>query len=250
MRSRRRISVSAGDIEQVAAKPVEPNATRSIRFAMEVSWSDLNHVQAAGDYPFRDGTITVTFAEVAIWKKTPDARFRLMRKYPIHGDFRYVLGRQLGENPAVVDTELIYQSSNGDSWSLTRDPVTGARAVMHRPNPRSGGQVSYLEIEKFLVEGANGPEHQALRRLMETGARAATILIAYDIHPPRGEAYDGLVKAIQALGAWWHHLETIWIVQCAHTPGEIRDRLRSHIGIDDQLLVIDISRDAAGWVGI
>ena len=217
---------------------------------MEVSWSDLNHVQAAGDYPFRDGTIAVTFAEVAIWKKTPDARFRLMRKHPIQSEFKYVLGRQLGENLDADDTELIYQSSNGDSWCLARDPLTGARAVMHRPNPQSGGRVSYIEIEKFLSEGANGPEHQALRRLMETGARAATILIAYDIHPPRGEAYDGLVKAIQSLGAWWHHLETIWIVQSAHTPGEIRDRLRPHIGIDDQLLIIDISGDAAGWAGI
>jgi hypothetical protein len=32
--------------------------------------------------------------------------------------------------------------------------------------------------------------------------------------------------------------------------GEIRDRLESHVGIEDQLLVIDISGDAAGWVGV
>jgi hypothetical protein len=121
---------------------------------------------------------------------------------------------------------------------------------MHRPNPQSGGQVSYIEIEKFLSEGANGAEHQALRRLMEKSPRMATILIAYDIHPPRGGAYDDLVNAIQSLGPWWHHLETIWIVQCAHTPGEIRDRLKSRIGNEDQLLVIDISGDAAGWVGV
>jgi hypothetical protein len=217
---------------------------------MEVSWSDLNHVQAAGDYPFRDGIITVTFAEVAIWRQTPGARFQLMRKHPIQGEFKYVLGRRLDENPDAADTELIYQSSNGDSWSLARHPVTGARAVMHRPNPQSGGKTSYIGIEKFLSEGADGPEHQALRRLMEAGARAATILIACDIHPPEGEAYDGLVNAIQGLGPWWHHLETIWIVQCAQTPGAIRDRLKSHIGIDDQLLIVDISGDVAGWAGI
>jgi hypothetical protein len=39
-----------------------------IESIMNVSWNDLNNVQEAGDYPFRDGTITVTFAEVAIWK--------------------------------------------------------------------------------------------------------------------------------------------------------------------------------------
>jgi hypothetical protein len=74
--------------------------------------------------------------------------------------------------------------------------------------------------------------------------------VAYDIHPPKGEAYENLVKAIRSLGAWWHHLETVWIVQCAHTPAEIRDRLKSHIGTDDQLLIVDISGDVAGWVGV
>ena len=150
---------------------------------MNISWSDLNNVQEGGDYPFRDGTITITFAEVAIWKKNPGAKFQLMRKYPIQSAFRYVLGKQIEEKLAPAETELIYKSSNGDSWCLTRDPATGARAVMHRPNPQSGGQVSCIEIEKFLSEGANGPEHQAVRRLMETSARMATILIAYDIHP-------------------------------------------------------------------
>ena len=229
---------------------LERKSARFIESAMNLSWSDLNKVQEAGDYPFRDETITVTFAEVAIWKKNPGAQFQLMRKYPIQSAFRYVLGKQIEEKLAPADTELIYESSNGDSWCLTRDPVTGARAVMHRPNPQSGGEVSYIEIEKFLSEGENGPEHQALRRLMETSARMATILIAYDIHPAKGERYDDLIKKIQSLGTWWHHLESTWIVKCVHAPGEIRDQLKSHMGGDDQLLVIDISGDTAEWVGV
>jgi hypothetical protein len=52
---------------------------------MNVFWSDLNNVQEGGDYSFRDGTITVTFAEVAIWKNNPNAQFQLMRKHPIQG---------------------------------------------------------------------------------------------------------------------------------------------------------------------
>jgi hypothetical protein len=217
---------------------------------MNISWSDLNNVQNPGDYPFRDGTITVTFAEIAIWKKNPDAQFQLMRKHPIRGNFSYLLGKQIGERSAPIGAELIYESSNGDSWSLTLDPTTGTRAVMHRPNPQSGGQISFIEIDKFLKETANGPEHQALRRLLETSTHVTTILIAYDIHPPDGKTYDDLTQAIQSLGSWWHHLETIWIVKCAHTPDEIRDRLKSYIGIEDQLLVIDISGDTAGWVGV
>jgi hypothetical protein len=60
----------------------ERKSARFIESAMNLSWSDLNKVQEAGDYPFRDGTITVTFAELAIWKKNPGAQFQLMRRYP------------------------------------------------------------------------------------------------------------------------------------------------------------------------
>jgi hypothetical protein len=217
---------------------------------MNLTWNDLHNVQEAGDHPFRDGTITVTFAEIAIWKTNPGAQFQLMRKHPIQNEFRYVLGKQIEQKSTPINAELIYESSNGDSWFLSRDLVTDAPVVMHRPNPRSGGPTSYMEIDKFLSEGANGPEHEALRRSMETSPRMATILIACDIHPPKGDTYDSLVKAIQPLGAWWHHLELTWIVKSVHTPGEIRDQLKSHIGSDDQLLVIDISDAPAGWVGI
>jgi len=62
---------------------------------MNVSRSDLNNVDQAGEYPFRDGTIAVTFAEIAVWKKEPDAQFQLMRKNPIQGQISYVLGRRV-----------------------------------------------------------------------------------------------------------------------------------------------------------
>jgi hypothetical protein len=217
---------------------------------MNVSWSDLNNVQEPGDYPFRDGTITVTFAEAAVWKKNPNAQFQLMRKHPIQDAPRYVLGKQVEEELASDNSSLFYESSNGDSWVLTKDPATGAAAVMHTPNPQSGGQASYVEIDKFLSEGANGPEHQALRHLIESNARMATILIAYDIHPTKGEVFDNLIERIQSLGDWWHHLESTWIVRCAHSPREIRDQLQSHIGTDDQLLVLEISGDTAEWTGV
>ena len=61
---------------------------------MNISWSDLNNVDQPGEYPFRDGTITVTFAEIAVWKKEPSAQFQLMRKNPIKGQINYVLGKK------------------------------------------------------------------------------------------------------------------------------------------------------------
>jgi hypothetical protein len=75
--------------------------------AMNVSWSDLNSVREVGDHPYRDGTINVTFAELAIWKNNPDARFQLMRKHPIQSVPGYALGKRVEEEEIVPDTSSL-----------------------------------------------------------------------------------------------------------------------------------------------
>ena len=129
---------------------------------MNVFRHDIGYVERPGEYPFRDGTITVTAAELAIWKSNPGAGFLLMRKHPIQERIAYVLGRQLEQ---IIATTF-YQSSNGDSWRLTVDPRSGAKAVLHRPNTSSGGRVSYIDVDSFLREHPEGPQHQALRQLI------------------------------------------------------------------------------------
>lgn len=141
---------------------------------MNVTWTDVNSVQEAGEFPFRDGTIFVNFAEVTIWKQNPEAKFQLMRKHPIQGQPKYVLGRQIEEaQPSPADDILLYRSDNGDAWFLTRYSGSNAQAVMHRPNPQSGGRVSYTKVDEFLKQGGNGPEHQALRQKIEATRSAA-----------------------------------------------------------------------------
>ena len=39
-------------------------------------------------------------------------------------------------------------------------------------------------------------------------------------------------------------------VKTDRRPEQIRDLLREHVGSDDQLLIVDISRDAAAWFGV
>ena len=159
------------------------------------------------------------------------------------------MSAQQKEEPSEpVGERLIHTSSNGDAWYLTQDPATGSSAVRHVSNPDSGGHISYSDVGSFLADGANGPEHQALRHLIEAGM--ASILIAYDIHPAEGPAHDDIAHAIRSLGAWWHHLETVWIVRSEKTPEEIRDTLKQYIGADDQLLVINVSGDKAAWTGV
>lgn len=78
----------------------------------------------------------------------------------------------------------------------------------------------------------------------------ATHLIGYDLHPSRGETYENLYAAIKNLGAWWHHLDSTWLVVSNQTAVQIRDSLQAHLPYnDDQILVITVSGDAAAWIG-
>ena len=74
--------------------------------------------------------------------------------------------------------------------------------------------------------------------------------MALEVSSPNDKAYDDLAVAIHSLGAWWHHLETVWIVRSDRTPDEIREQLQRYIGSDDQLLVVDVTGDRVGWTGI
>jgi hypothetical protein len=63
---------------------------------------------------------------------------------------------------------VLYESANGDVWQLIRDPQSGVAMVEHKPNVSSGGRTALIEIGQFLRAGANGPEHQALLKLIGT----------------------------------------------------------------------------------
>jgi hypothetical protein len=62
----------------------------------------------------------------------------------------------------------LYRSPNGDSWYLGREPQNGRAFIIHQPNGPSGGRLSHIDIGDFLGAGANGPEQQALIRLIAT----------------------------------------------------------------------------------
>jgi hypothetical protein len=68
----------------------------------------------------------------------------------------------------MTERRELYRSPNGDSWYLGREPTTGHAFVIHQPNGPSGGRLSPVELAAFLSDGARGPEHQALLRLIGT----------------------------------------------------------------------------------
>jgi hypothetical protein len=67
----------------------------------------------------------------------------------------------------MFQTKPFYSSSNGDRWLLVPDPTSGQRLVRHEPNRSSGGAVTDIDIEDFLSRDGQGPQHTALRTLLD-----------------------------------------------------------------------------------
>lgn len=64
-------------------------------------------------------------------------------------------------------------------------------------------------------------------------------LIAYDLISP-GKDYSTLHEAIKTLGAWWHCLDSTWIVVTSATTSSVRDVLKIYIDANDKLAVFDL----------
>jgi hypothetical protein len=76
----------------------------------------------------------------------------------------------------------------------------------------------------------------------------ATLLVGYDLNKP-GQNYKALIDELQECEGWWHYLDSTWLIVSNETPVELRNRLSPHLDLGDELLVIDVTRDAAAWTG-
>jgi hypothetical protein len=77
----------------------------------------------------------------------------------------------------------------------------------------------------------------------------STVLIGYDLNKP-AQDYPDLIDSIKNLGsAWWHHLDSTWLVKTEKSATQVREVLVKIIDTNDELLVIDVSGDARAWAG-
>jgi hypothetical protein len=75
-----------------------------------------------------------------------------------------------------------------------------------------------------------------------------TLLIGYDLNKNDSDYFE-LIDAIKTMGAWWHHLDSTWLVKTDLNAVAIRDALRPHLDANDELLVVDVTDDARAWCG-
>jgi hypothetical protein len=71
-------------------------------------------------------------------------------------------------------------------------------------------------------------------------------VIGYDLNSPRGaDDCANLTNAIKAFAAWWHHLDSTWIVRTNLTAIQVCDYLKPFLDSGDELLVIRVGPEWA-----
>lgn len=65
------------------------------------------------------------------------------------------------------DLDEFYRSSNGDQWFLGTVVRTSESVVLHRGNQLSGSHETQSSISDFLDRKPAGPEHAALRAILD-----------------------------------------------------------------------------------
>lgn len=71
--------------------------------------------------------------------------------------------------------------------------------------------------------------------------------INYDLRQP-GRNYEKLYEAIKSCGAWWHNLESTWLVDTTLSASQVWDRIRAHVDRNDSVLIIGVTKDYSGWL--
>lgn len=77
----------------------------------------------------------------------------------------------------------------------------------------------------------------------------AKVLFGYDLNTP-GKDYATLIAAIhKQFPAYWHCLDSTWIVETSWTPVDVRDWLKARVDTNDEIFAVDITGKAAAWSG-
>jgi hypothetical protein len=74
-------------------------------------------------------------------------------------------------------------------------------------------------------------------------------LVAYEL-AGAADQYSALRARLTAATTWFHHLDSLWLIDDPHATDELAAELTACINEGDKLIVIDVTGRATHWRGI
>ncbi|WP_367330240.1 SinR family protein [Sphingobacterium multivorum] len=72
-------------------------------------------------------------------------------------------------------------------------------------------------------------------------------VVSYDLNKS-GQDYVGLYGELKKSQAYWHYLDSTWLIYTGESANELYDRKGEHIDKNDLALVIEVRRNYQGWL--
>ncbi|HJV46608.1 MAG TPA: hypothetical protein VJ824_12915 [Bacillota bacterium] len=76
----------------------------------------------------------------------------------------------------------------------------------------------------------------------------AVYLITYDLKNASGHDYSALHDKIKSFGAWWHYLESTWLVDTTMSAQTMSDEIRKVYQPEYHLVIKLTGLDYQGWL--
>jgi hypothetical protein len=70
--------------------------------------------------------------------------------------------------------------------------------------------------------------------------------ISYDL--ARNRDHSEFYEILQSLDAWWHYLESTWLVATDKTAEELWALVKPYVGSNDRMLIICVNEQCSGWL--
>ncbi|MBC68732.1 MULTISPECIES: hypothetical protein [Acinetobacter] len=71
--------------------------------------------------------------------------------------------------------------------------------------------------------------------------------VSYDLNKS-GQKYDELIKEIKSFDGWCHAMDSYWFVCSSQSAAQVYERLRKHTDDNDDLFVMQTSKECQGWL--
>lgn len=72
-------------------------------------------------------------------------------------------------------------------------------------------------------------------------------MVSYDLNKP-GKDYSSLFDELKKQGAWWHYLDSTWLISTRESAKALAERVKQPRDDSDNLLVMPVRKPAHGWL--